>query len=427
VKHLIATKGPLPEDDRLHVLDHEVTNDPDFINYFCTLSPGKWTAKLQGWIEDELPQVREEVDRLIQNQKEHSGLSSEIINIIEESSRPENFFAQYLVEQSRVEKDILGYTTLALCNKTQLLTDLPYFGPDFVNLIWNLDTATPVRLFLPKDDAYVMENPAMFKPVEVEPVAEVLKQPVEMQADSLANVESGTQTDSVSPKAASASPDDADIEFDIGPDFPPRAAKFLREKLNEFKGRVFTSKLGKTHLLEHTVELVDGAQPFHSYPYRLAPQKAAALEHIVQSYLRQGLIEPCRSQYVSQAFIVGKKGAKSLDDWRLVVDYKKLNKISKKLIFPHPDREAAIQSMHGMRFVTVIDISKAFHQIALTYDSIAKTAFCTPSGVWGNKRMPMGITNGPAVQQMLMNKVFSDLAGFGVEVYIDDILIYTKS
>jgi len=80
-----------------------------------------------------------------------------------------------------------------------------------------------------------------------------------------------------------------------------------------------------------------------------------------------------------------------------------------------------------MRFITVIDLSKAFHQIVLTHDSIARTAFCTPSGVWGQLRMPMGITNGPAVQQMLMNKIFSDMAGFGVEVYIDDILVYTKT
>src|SRR5258706_12591482 len=124
--------------------------------------------------------------------------------------------------------------------------------------------------------------------------------------------------------------------------------------------------------------------------------------------------------------LVSKKGAKSLDDWRLVVDYRKLNSMTKPMIFPAPDREAAIQSMHGVTRISCMDIQKAFHQIPMSERSKQYTAFSTHLMVCEFDVMPMGITNGPAMQQALMNYIFGDLAEKGVNVYIDDLIIYTK-
>jgi hypothetical protein len=445
ITDMIRAKKLKVED--LHVEGEKdgITQDLQFNNIFCPTQPLKVATRIQRWITDEPYRVRQTVDRLIENQKSLAdpGMPAEVINIIETASSPENFYVQYLAERSRVEKDLLAYITRALCDRDNLEKDLPYFGPQFVDFIWNMDSSVKVPLYANKEDDLVVKHPEWFKELSPEELQTngdnagnyvryaYSLDPSTVQTESKPGTER-QEADTIEetiPAAKAVVPPSAEdmaIQFDISPEFPPLATSYLRTELNKFRGRVFTNRLGLTHLMQHTVELVDGALPFHSYPYRLAPQKAAALEHIVKQYVKQGLLEPCRSDFVSQAFIVGKKGAKSLDDWRLVVDYKKLNKISKKLIFPHPDREAAIQSMHGMRFVTIIDISKAFHQIALTRNSVATTALITPSGIYGNLRMPMGITNGPAVQQMLMNKIFADLVGHGVAVYIDDIIIYTK-
>jgi len=74
-----------------------------------------------------------------------------------------------------------------------------------------------------------------------------------------------------------------------------------------------------------------------------------------------------------------------------------------------------------------MDINKAFHQIpCANEDTIEKTAFVIPGGLFEWMVMPMGVSNGPTVQQALMHRVFGDMIGQGMDVFNDDIIIYSK-
>src|SRR6266481_5418620 len=156
--------------------------------------------------------------------------------------------------------------------------------------------------------------------------------------------------------------------------------------------------------------------------------KRRVLRQQVEEHILAGRIRPSKSAWASRAFLVSKKDAKTLDEWRMVVDYGPLNLVAKKYPFPSPDTDRIISNMSGAKYFSCMDINKAFHQIPCADEStIEKTAFVTPDGLYEWTVMPMGVANGPAVQQSLMHKVFGDLIGYGMDVFIDDIIVYSKN
>lgn len=74
---------------------------------------------------------------------------------------------------------------------------------------------------------------------------------------------------------------------------------------------------------------------------------------------------------------------------------------------------------------TSLDLTSGYHQIFITEDDRAKTAFLTPSGSYQFKVLPFGLTNAPATFQVVMNRTLKGLEHFCV-VYMDDILIFSK-
>jgi hypothetical protein len=84
--------------------------------------------------------------------------------------------------------------------------------------------------------------------------------------------------------------------------------------------------------------------------------------------------------------------------WRLVVDYRKLNKVTVDDHFPLPEIESLLNKQSEFRIWTVIDLRDAFHQIPLAAASRNFTAFGTTEGVWRWTVMPMGLAGAPARQ-----------------------------
>jgi hypothetical protein len=112
---------------------------------------------------------------------------------------------------------------------------------------------------------------------------------------------------------------------------------------------------------------------------------------------------------------------------RMCIDYRSLNEVTIKNKYPLPRIEDLFDQMKGSSVLSKIDLRSGYHQLKIRELDIPKTAFRTRYGLYEYTMMSFGLTNAPACFMYLMNKVFMEyMDKFGV-VFIDDILIFTKT
>jgi hypothetical protein len=109
------------------------------------------------------------------------------------------------------------------------------------------------------------------------------------------------------------------------------------------------------------------------------------------------------------------------------VDYRKLNKVTIKNKYPLPKIEDLFDQLNGARVFSKIDLRIGYHQLKVRESDIPKTAFTTRYGLFKYTMMSFGLTNAPAYFMNLMNKVFMKFLNKFVVVFIDDILVYSKT
>jgi hypothetical protein len=107
----------------------------------------------------------------------------------------------------------------------------------------------------------------------------------------------------------------------------------------------------------------------------------------------------------------------------MCVDFRALNKITRKDKYPLPLIEDQIDRLGGHKYFITLDLSQGFYQIPLSEESVPKTGFVTPDGHFEFLRMPFGLANAPSEFQRLMNVVLNDYINTIAQVYIDDIII----
>jgi hypothetical protein len=112
---------------------------------------------------------------------------------------------------------------------------------------------------------------------------------------------------------------------------------------------------------------------------------------------------------------------------RMYVDYRSLNDVTVKNKYMLPLIEDLFDQMRGARVFSKIDLRSSYHQMKIRPSDIPKIAFSTRYGLYEFTVMSFGLTNAPAYFMNLMNKVFMEYLDRFVVVFIDDILIYSKS
>jgi hypothetical protein len=175
--------------------------------------------------------------------------------------------------------------------------------------------------------------------------------------------------------------------------------------------------------VEFIIELQPGTAPIAKRSYRMPPNELAELKLQLQELLDKGYIRPSASPWGCPALFVKKKD----HSLRLCVDYRPLNAVTIKNKYPLPRIDILFDQLAGAKIFPKIDLRSGYHQIKIRPSDIPKTAFSTRYGLYEYLVMSFGLTNAPGYFMYLMNSVFILELDKFVVVFIDDILIYSKT
>ncbi|GJY63981.1 reverse transcriptase domain-containing protein [Tanacetum coccineum] len=175
--------------------------------------------------------------------------------------------------------------------------------------------------------------------------------------------------------------------------------------------------------IEFHIDLIPGASPVVRSPYRLAPLEMLELSNQLKELQEKGFIRPSHSPWGAPVLFVKKKDGSI----RMCIDYRELNKLTIKNRYPLPRIDDLFDQLQGACCFSKIDLRSGYHQLRVREEDIPKTAFRTRYGHFEFTVMPFGLTNAPAIFMDLMNRVCKPYLDKFVIVFIDDILIYSKS
>ncbi|KAK7922815.1 hypothetical protein WMY93_009717 [Mugilogobius chulae] len=149
----------------------------------------------------------------------------------------------------------------------------------------------------------------------------------------------------------------------------------------------------------------------------------AEIERQVARLLAEGLVEESYSPWASPVVLVKKKGGQ----WRFCIDYRRLNAVTIKDSHPLPRVDDSLDALAGSLWFSTLDFSNGYWQVEVAEEDREKTAFTTGRGLYQWRAMPMGLSNSPATFQRMMELVLRGLPWHICLVYLDDILIYSRT
>ena len=175
--------------------------------------------------------------------------------------------------------------------------------------------------------------------------------------------------------------------------------------------------------VDHRIELVPGSSPPSRPTFRLSATELAELKKQLAELTNAGFIRPSKSPFGAPILFVKKKDG----TMRMCVDYRALNNITIKNSYPLPRVDELFDRLQGAKYFSKIDLRSGYHQIRIAPEDVPKTAFRTRYGHFEFLVLPFGLTNAPGTFMHLMHQTFRELLDDFVLVFLDDILIYSKT
>ena len=173
----------------------------------------------------------------------------------------------------------------------------------------------------------------------------------------------------------------------------------------------------------HTINLLPNAKPSFRKAWRTSPAERAEIDKQVAYMLAKGLIKPSSSPWGAPTLFA----PKSDGSLRMCVDYRGLNAVTERDVYPLPRVDDVYAAIKGKKVFSTLDLLKGYWQIGIQPCDRHLTAFTTPTGLYESTVLTFGLTNAPATFQRFMNKIFHDMVSSKqVVVYLDDILVMGK-
>lgn len=185
--------------------------------------------------------------------------------------------------------------------------------------------------------------------------------------------------------------------------------------------------LSFSNTVKHKIRTKDD-EPVHVKSFRHPHSMKTIIQEQIQKLLDDNIIRPSISPYSAPVWIVDKKkDASGKKKYRMVIDYRRLNEKTIEDKYPLPRIEEILDNLGKSCYFSTLDMAKAFHQIEMDEESIEKTAFSVNNGHYEYLRMPYGLKNGPSTFQRVMDNVLKEYLHKFCFVYMDDIVVFSKS
>jgi len=178
----------------------------------------------------------------------------------------------------------------------------------------------------------------------------------------------------------------------------------------------------KRHI-DFSIDPVPGSILIYKTPYRMGTPELKELQIHLEELLRKGYIRPIVSPCGAPILFVRKKDG----TLRLCINFRQLNKATIKNNYPLPRIDDLFDQLREAKILSKIDLRSGYHQVRIKEEDINKTALRTKYGHYEFTVVPFGLTNAPATVMCLMNGIFRKYLEKFIIVFLDDILIYSKS
>ena len=180
--------------------------------------------------------------------------------------------------------------------------------------------------------------------------------------------------------------------------------------------------MGRTNLVTHCIDTQD-SRPIRQPPRRLPIAKQEIERAEVEKMLEKEVIEPSSSSWSSPVVLVTKKDGST----RFCVDYRRVNKVTRKDAYPLPRIDDTLDALSGSMFFSTLDLYSGYWQVEMDPADKEKTAFATKQGLFQWKVMPFGLCNAPATFERLMELVLTGLNWKICLIYLDDIIVFGRN
>ncbi|GKE00279.1 reverse transcriptase domain-containing protein [Tanacetum coccineum] len=178
------------------------------------------------------------------------------------------------------------------------------------------------------------------------------------------------------------------------------------------------------HIAEHRSNIREGCPPVRQKRRSQAADINQAIQEEVEKLVDAGILkEAYYHSWLSNLVMVKKHDG----SWRMCVDFKGLNKACPKDGYLLPERDWKVESLCGFPFKCFLDTYKGYHQIKMAKEDEEKTTFITSQGIFCYSKTPFGLRNAGATYQRLVDKAFHKQIGRNLEVYVDDLVIKSRT
>jgi hypothetical protein len=174
--------------------------------------------------------------------------------------------------------------------------------------------------------------------------------------------------------------------------------------------------------IDFFINLMHGTTPVSKTPYRMSTPEPKELQMQLEELLKNGYIRPSVSPWGAPILFVKKDVT-----LRLCIDFRQLNKVNVNNKYPLLRIDDLFHQLKDAKVFSKIDLVLGYHHVRIRDEDINKTAFRRRYGHYEFTVVPFGLSNAPVVFMCLMNGVFREYLDKFVIVFLDDILIYSKS